>query len=130
MHAACTLFLSPCLQLFRLHRGCIYVMQRTPARSLLNVVFVLSLSIELQTRELNSQIRSGVYAHLAAFFPCSKDTLVKRARKLYLYEQVSGFGSTAPSHVQVTPDLWSTAVVYLLWWGGALQPARFRPCVW
>ncbi|XP_049647809.1 ubinuclein-1-like [Accipiter gentilis] len=43
--------------------------------------------IELQTRELNSQVRSGVYAHLAAFFPCSKDTLVKRARKLYLYEQ-------------------------------------------
>ncbi|XP_064887015.1 ubinuclein-1 isoform X11 [Columba livia] len=45
------------------------------------------LDIELQTRELNSQVRSGVYAHLAAFFPCSKDTLVKRARKLYLYEQ-------------------------------------------
>ncbi|KAM4656739.1 ubinuclein-1 isoform 3-T4 [Amazona ochrocephala] len=45
------------------------------------------LDIELQTRELNSQIRSGVYAYLAAFFPCSKDTLVKRARKLYLYEQ-------------------------------------------
>ncbi|XP_019363232.1 PREDICTED: ubinuclein-1 isoform X1 [Gavialis gangeticus] len=45
------------------------------------------LDIELQTRELNSQIRSGVYAHLAAFLPCSKDTLVKRARKLYLFEQ-------------------------------------------
>ncbi|XP_054067993.1 ubinuclein-1 isoform X4 [Rissa tridactyla] len=45
------------------------------------------LDIELQTRELNNQMRSGVYAHLAAFFPCSKDTLVKRARKLYLYEQ-------------------------------------------
>ncbi|XP_040430212.1 ubinuclein-1 isoform X8 [Cygnus olor] len=45
------------------------------------------LDIELQARELNSQIRSGVYAHLAAFLPCSKDTLVKRARKLYLYEQ-------------------------------------------
>ncbi|XP_017923043.1 ubinuclein-1 isoform X2 [Manacus vitellinus] len=45
------------------------------------------LDIELQTRELSSQVRSGVYAHLAAFFPCSKDTLVKRARKLYLYEQ-------------------------------------------
>ncbi|XP_042720280.1 ubinuclein-1 isoform X9 [Lagopus leucura] len=45
------------------------------------------LDIELQTRELNSQIRSGVYTHLAAFLPCSKDTLVKRARKLYLYEQ-------------------------------------------
>ncbi|XP_042654897.1 ubinuclein-1-like [Tyto alba] len=60
---------------------------RTPARSLVSAVFVLFFSIELQTRELNSQIRSGVYAHLAAFFPCSKDTLVKRARKLYLYEQ-------------------------------------------
>nr|XP_056722463.1 ubinuclein-1 [Euleptes europaea] len=45
------------------------------------------LDIELQTRELNSQIRSGVYAYLAAFLPCSKDTLVKRARRLYLYEQ-------------------------------------------
>ncbi|XP_065588634.1 ubinuclein-1 isoform X8 [Cyrtonyx montezumae] len=45
------------------------------------------LDIELQTREMNSQIRSGVYTYLAAFLPCSKDTLVKRARKLYLYEQ-------------------------------------------
>uniref|UniRef100_A0A8D2J8H5 Ubinuclein 1 n=1 Tax=Varanus komodoensis TaxID=61221 RepID=A0A8D2J8H5_VARKO len=45
------------------------------------------LDIELQTRELNSQIRSGVYTHLASFLPCSKDTLVKRARRLYLYEQ-------------------------------------------
>ncbi|KAM6350615.1 LOW QUALITY PROTEIN: ubinuclein-1-like [Alca torda] len=68
----------------------IYVAWRTPGRSVANAVFVLFLSIELQTRELNSQTRSGVYAHLAAFFPCSKDTLVKRARKLYLYEQVSG----------------------------------------
>lgn len=78
-------------------------------------MFVLFSSIELQTRELNSQIRSGVYAHLAAFFPCSKDTLVKRARKLYLYEQVSRFGSTALSRVHVTPDLQSTVVVYLMW---------------
>ncbi|NXD30703.1 UBN1 protein, partial [Spelaeornis formosus] len=45
------------------------------------------LDIELQTRELSSQVRSGVYAHLASFFPCSKDTLLKRARRLYLYEQ-------------------------------------------
>ncbi|XP_054036686.1 ubinuclein-1 [Dryobates pubescens] len=45
------------------------------------------LDIELQTRELSSQLRSGVYAHLAACFPCSKDTLLKRARKLYLCEQ-------------------------------------------
>uniref|UniRef100_A0A6J0UY54 Ubinuclein-1 isoform X1 n=1 Tax=Pogona vitticeps TaxID=103695 RepID=A0A6J0UY54_9SAUR len=45
------------------------------------------LDIELQTRELNSQIRSGVYAYLASFLPCNKDTLVKRARRLYLCEQ-------------------------------------------
>ncbi|XP_026559912.1 ubinuclein-1 isoform X2 [Pseudonaja textilis] len=45
------------------------------------------LDIELQTRELNSQMRSGVYAHLASFLPCNKDTLVKRARRLYVYEQ-------------------------------------------
>ncbi|KAG5854556.1 hypothetical protein ANANG_G00039060 [Anguilla anguilla] len=45
------------------------------------------LDIELQSRELNSQMRSGIYAHLASFLPCSKDTLVKRARKLHLHEQ-------------------------------------------
>uniref|UniRef100_A0A670K1X4 Ubinuclein 1 n=1 Tax=Podarcis muralis TaxID=64176 RepID=A0A670K1X4_PODMU len=45
------------------------------------------LDIELQTRELNSQVRSGVYAHLASFLPCNKDTLLKRARRLYTYEQ-------------------------------------------
>ncbi|KAM8777659.1 ubinuclein-1 isoform 2-T2 [Rhynchonycteris naso] len=45
------------------------------------------LDIEAQTRELSSQVRSGVYAYLASFLPCSKDTLVKRARKLHLYDQ-------------------------------------------
>ncbi|KAJ7305721.1 hypothetical protein JRQ81_010087 [Phrynocephalus forsythii] len=45
------------------------------------------LDIELQTRELNGQVRSGVYAYLASFLPCNKDTLVKRARRLYLCEQ-------------------------------------------
>ncbi|KAJ8246122.1 hypothetical protein GJAV_G00263870 [Gymnothorax javanicus] len=45
------------------------------------------LDIEVQSRELNSQIRSGIYAHLASFLPCSKDTLVKRAKKLHLHEQ-------------------------------------------
>ncbi|XP_049758578.1 ubinuclein-1 isoform X1 [Elephas maximus indicus] len=45
------------------------------------------LDIEVQTRELSSQIRSGVYAYLASVLPCSKDTLLKRARKLHLYEQ-------------------------------------------
>lgn len=48
----------------------------------------LFFSIEAQTRELSSQTRSGVYAYLASFLPCSKDTLVKRARKLHLCEQV------------------------------------------
>uniref|UniRef100_A0A8C0AB17 Ubinuclein 1 n=1 Tax=Bos mutus grunniens TaxID=30521 RepID=A0A8C0AB17_BOSMU len=47
----------------------------------------LFFSIEAQTRELSSQTRSGVYAYLASFLPCSKDTLVKRARKLHLCEQ-------------------------------------------
>ncbi|KAI4531563.1 ubinuclein-1 isoform X1 [Ovis aries] len=48
------------------------------------------LDIEAQTRELSSQTRSGVYAYLASFLPCSKDTLVKRARKLHLCEQQGG----------------------------------------
>ncbi|KAL6060275.1 hypothetical protein STEG23_004164 [Scotinomys teguina] len=47
----------------------------------------LLLDIEVQTRELTSQIRSGVFSYLASFLPCSKDALVKRARKLHLYEQ-------------------------------------------
>ena len=51
----------------------------------------LFFSIEAQTRELSSQTRSGVYAYLASFLPCSKDTLVKRARKLHLCEQVGDF---------------------------------------
>ncbi|XP_030067768.1 ubinuclein-1 isoform X2 [Microcaecilia unicolor] len=45
------------------------------------------LDIELQARELSSPLRSGVYAYLASFLPCSKDTLVKRARRLHLHEQ-------------------------------------------
>ncbi|KAM4889427.1 ubinuclein-1-like [Thomomys bottae] len=45
------------------------------------------LDIEVQTRELSSQTRSGVYAYLASFLPCSKDALLKCARKLHLCEQ-------------------------------------------
>uniref|UniRef100_A0A8C3MU88 Uncharacterized protein n=1 Tax=Geospiza parvula TaxID=87175 RepID=A0A8C3MU88_GEOPR len=46
-------------------------------------------NIILDCRRGSSAARcaQGVYAHLAAFFPCSKDTLLKRARRLYLYEQ-------------------------------------------
>ncbi|KAK1163015.1 hypothetical protein AOXY_G18047 [Acipenser oxyrinchus oxyrinchus] len=45
------------------------------------------LDVELQSRELHNLTRSAVYAHLASFLPCSKDTLIKRAKKLHLHEQ-------------------------------------------
>ncbi|XP_023694693.1 ubinuclein-1 isoform X1 [Paramormyrops kingsleyae] len=45
------------------------------------------LDIEIQSRELSSPVRSGIYVYLASFLPCSKDTLLKRAKKLHLHEQ-------------------------------------------
>ncbi|KAM5303262.1 ubinuclein-2 isoform 2-T2 [Glossophaga mutica] len=45
------------------------------------------LDIELQLQELGPVVRSGVYAHLEAFVPCNKETLVKRLRKLHLNVQ-------------------------------------------
>ncbi|XP_041033702.1 ubinuclein-2-like isoform X2 [Carcharodon carcharias] len=45
------------------------------------------LDIELQMQELNVTLRSGVYGFLASFLPCSKDTLMKRLKKLHLNEQ-------------------------------------------
>uniref|UniRef100_UPI00398F098A ubinuclein-2-like isoform X2 n=1 Tax=Pristiophorus japonicus TaxID=55135 RepID=UPI00398F098A len=45
------------------------------------------LDIELQMQELNLTLRSGVYGYLASFLPCSKDTLMKRLKKLHLNEQ-------------------------------------------
>lgn len=45
------------------------------------------LEIETESRLLNSSQRSCIYAHLAAFLPCSKDTLLKRAKKLILTQQ-------------------------------------------
>ncbi|XP_078286660.1 ubinuclein-2-like isoform X2 [Rhinoraja longicauda] len=45
------------------------------------------LDIELQVQELNLTQRSGVYSYLASFLPCSKDTLMKRLKKLHLNEQ-------------------------------------------
>lgn len=67
-------------------------MTREDAMSSGPLITILFFSIEVQTRELSSQVRSGVYAYLASFLPCSKDTLVKRARKLHLYEQVGDSG--------------------------------------
>ncbi|KAI3353431.1 hypothetical protein L3Q82_019959 [Scortum barcoo] len=51
------------------------------------------LDIELQTREQGGQLRSKVYTHLSSFLPCSKDTLLKRVKKLLL------------THVEERPDV-------------------------
>ena len=52
----------------------------------------LSLSsIELQCREQGGQLRSKVYTHLSSFLPCSRDTLLKRVKKLLLTHTVSVF---------------------------------------
>ncbi|XP_066452312.1 ubinuclein-2 isoform X2 [Eleutherodactylus coqui] len=45
------------------------------------------LDIELQLQELGPMNRSGVYAYIEAFVPCTKDTLVKRLKKLHLHIQ-------------------------------------------
>ncbi|KAL3066464.1 hypothetical protein OYC64_016422 [Pagothenia borchgrevinki] len=42
------------------------------------------LDIELQCREQGVQLRSKVYTHLSSFLPCSRDTLLKRVKKLFL----------------------------------------------
>ncbi|XP_076584482.1 ubinuclein-1-like [Chaetodon auriga] len=42
------------------------------------------LDIELQCREQGGQVRSKVYTHLSSFLPCSRDTLLKRVKKLLL----------------------------------------------
>uniref|UniRef100_A0A3Q3F1D7 Ubinuclein 1 n=1 Tax=Labrus bergylta TaxID=56723 RepID=A0A3Q3F1D7_9LABR len=48
-------------------------------------------SIELQCREHGGQLRSKVYTLLSSFLPCSRDTLLKRVKKLLLSHTVSGF---------------------------------------
>uniref|UniRef100_A0A3P9KJ76 Ubinuclein 1 n=1 Tax=Oryzias latipes TaxID=8090 RepID=A0A3P9KJ76_ORYLA len=40
------------------------------------------LDIELQCQGQSGQLRSKVYRHLSSFLPCSRDTLLKRAKKL------------------------------------------------
>ncbi|XP_040001178.1 ubinuclein-1-like isoform X2 [Xiphias gladius] len=42
------------------------------------------LDIELQCREQGGQLRSRVYTHLSSFLPCSRDTLLKRVKRLFL----------------------------------------------
>uniref|UniRef100_A0A3B4Z0E8 Ubinuclein 1 n=1 Tax=Stegastes partitus TaxID=144197 RepID=A0A3B4Z0E8_9TELE len=47
------------------------------------------LDIELQCREQGGQLRSKVYTHLSSFLPCSRDTLLKRVKKLAITHVVS-----------------------------------------
>ncbi|KAL7404781.1 hypothetical protein ABVT39_018923 [Epinephelus coioides] len=42
------------------------------------------LDVELQCRKQSGQVRSKVYTHLSSFLPCSRDTLLKRVKKLLL----------------------------------------------
>ncbi|XP_067441402.1 ubinuclein-1-like [Thunnus thynnus] len=42
------------------------------------------LEIEFQCREQGGQLRSKVYTHLSSFLPCSRETLLKRVKKLLL----------------------------------------------
>nr|XP_046228235.1 ubinuclein-1-like [Scatophagus argus] len=51
------------------------------------------LDIELQCREQGAQLRSKVYTHLSSFLPCSRDTLLKRVKKLLL------------AHMEEAPDV-------------------------
>ncbi|XP_028397602.1 ubinuclein-1-like [Dendronephthya gigantea] len=46
------------------------------------------LQIETDSRKLNCRARSAVYDYLALFLPCTKDTLLKRAKNLFMQEQV------------------------------------------
>lgn len=39
------------------------------------------------SRALNCSQRASVYAYLAAFLPCSKETLLKRVKKLFITHQ-------------------------------------------
>ncbi|CAN8006614.1 unnamed protein product [Ixodes hexagonus] len=52
----------------------------------------LLLNVELRTRELGPSQRSLVFAHLASFLPCTKETLLKRAKKLRLDQEDGRLG--------------------------------------
>ncbi|XP_065207215.1 ubinuclein-2-like isoform X2 [Planococcus citri] len=45
------------------------------------------LSLEIKVRPLMSSARHALYGHLSSFLPCSKDTLMKRAKKLLIEEE-------------------------------------------
>lgn len=67
------------------------------------------LSIELQCRRHGGgQLRSKVYTHLSSFLPCSRDTVLKRAKKLLLAHAGGGEGR-APD-VRAAPPDWPGSV--------------------
>ncbi|XP_068718236.1 ubinuclein-1-like isoform X1 [Montipora capricornis] len=45
------------------------------------------LELETKSRALSSKVRSGIYEFLAHYLPCTKETLLKRAKKLLLSDQ-------------------------------------------
>ncbi|CAB1437735.1 unnamed protein product [Pleuronectes platessa] len=51
------------------------------------------LEIELQCRGQTGQLRSRLYTHLSSFLPCSRETLLKRVKKLLL------------THMEEPPDV-------------------------
>lgn len=53
------------------------------------LLLVFRHSIELQCREQSGSLRSKVYTHLSSFLPCSRDTLLKRVKKLLIAQVVS-----------------------------------------
>ncbi|XP_077574657.1 ubinuclein-1 isoform X2 [Stigmatopora nigra] len=47
------------------------------------------LDIDCQCREHGGNLRSRVYTHLSSFLPCSKETLLKRVKRLKMAEEIS-----------------------------------------
>ncbi|XP_064788940.1 ubinuclein-1 [Oncorhynchus masou masou] len=74
-------------------------------------VNAILLDIELQCRDVSGQVRSKVYTHLASFLPCSRETLLKRVKKLLL--------------TQVTQECVGRVCV----WGASVCGAQMFVCV-
>ena len=52
----------------------------------LSTWFVCLYSVEMVSTHMTVGNRSSMYGHLAAFLPCSKETLLKRAKTLRVKE--------------------------------------------
>lgn len=53
----------------------------------MKLIAAFCFSLEIKSRPLMSNKRHALYDYLASFLPCSKDTLMKRAKKLLLEEE-------------------------------------------